>query len=62
MLKIEGENRLDIEQFVRDLADIYSVPDKVALRWLCVAMQYDAVHTAIVYQVNYLLEQNVLTR
>ena len=62
LLKIEGENRIDIESIVDSLADRYEVSDKTALKWFCTAIQYNLVEQQIIEQIDYLLEENVLKK
>ena len=60
MLKIEGENRIDIESVADDLAERYQVTVKTALKWLCTALQYNVVMESLIEQIDYLLEQGVI--
>lgn len=62
MVRIEGENRINIVEVVNWLAEKYNVPDRTALRWLSTAITYNVVTDALAEQIEYLLERNVLTR
>ena len=62
LLKVKGENRIDIESICDSLADKYEVSDKTALKWFCTAIQYNLVEQQIIEQIDYLLEENVLKK
>lgn len=62
LLKVEGENRIDIESICDSLADKYEVSDKTALKWFCTAIQYNRVMEAIIEQIDYLLDENAIKR
>lgn len=62
LLKIQGENRIDIECVVDALADRYEVSDTTALKWFCTAISYNLVVQSIIEQIDYLLEENILKK
>ena len=62
ILKVEGENRLDIESVCKAIAHKYEIADKKALKWFCTALQYNLVMQAIFEQIDFLLDENVLPR
>ena len=62
MLKVEGENRIDIESYVNRLAEHYQVPKKLALKWLCTALRYSIVREFIADEIDYLLEHGEIKR
>ena len=61
-LRIEGENRINIEVCVEDLARRYDVSEKTALQWFCTAIMYNVVFAELDNQIGYLLETDVLKR
>lgn len=56
MLKVEGENRIDVESVVNEIAKKYGVTDKQALKFFCTAIKYEFVMNAIFEQIDFLLE------
>lgn len=60
MLKVEGENRIDIESIVGAIAEECGISDKQALKFFCKALHYDVVVEAIYEQINYLLELGII--
>ena len=62
MLRVEGENRIDIESLADEIASMYGVSDKKALKFFCTAIQYNVVMEAVFEQIDYLLEQNVISK
>lgn len=62
MLKVEGENRINVEQAAHDIAERYQVSDKTGLKWLCMSLPYLIVMASIIEEIDYLLEQGVIKR
>ena len=62
MLKVEGENRIDIESVADIIAERYKITDKTALKWFCTALQYSMVMESINEQIEYLLDQGIVKR
>lgn len=62
MLKVEGENRIDIESVADEIASRYEVSDKKALKFFCTAIQYNVVMETVFEEIDYLLKQGVISK
>lgn len=61
-LKIEGENKLFICSAVKDIAKIFGVSNKTALKFFCRAISYCNLNMAIWNQISYMLKMGLISK